>query len=226
MSTITAQAPPPVSPPQRETRPTQPVQRQPSPPPAGSRDVASISPEASQSQPVGSVPSFASPPPSARNHNRPTQETPQQLRERRERHRRELEALQREVDRRWRELQNLMSGAPGTPRPVSADGPQPTNEPRDEMRERHLRELDALRREIERRWREMGGGIMQGGGGGPRPISADLPHRMPQNTETPEEKQARLDRECAEIREWMQRLRLQTPSIIAPEPGRRGGRRR
>ena len=69
---------------------------------------------------------------------------------------------------------------------------------------RQLREADELRRRLDRGWQ---GGIMQGGPRPRPPQSSTLPHQIPHIAETPEEKQARRDRECAEMRELERRQR-------------------
>ena len=82
-----------------------------------------------------------------------------------------------------------------------------TPEQRQQRLQRHLREVDVLGANIERQWR---GGIMRPEPGR-RPVEApgqtptrSLPHRMPR-TETPQQRQQRLDRECAEMRELQER---------------------
>lgn len=69
---------------------------------------------------------------------------------------------------------------------------------------RNMKKVDEIERDMERRWKAHGGGIMKPTPGspearGPKLQASGLPHRMPK-TETPQQRQARLDRECADLR--------------------------
>jgi hypothetical protein len=91
---------------------------------------------------------------------------------------------------------------------------------------RELREVDAIGREMDRSWKANGGGVMKPAPGSPeaRPPklqSSGLPHRMPR-TETPEQRQARLDRECAAMRELERIQKRRFRPIMASESGRPG----
>lgn len=90
---------------------------------------------------------------------------------------------------------------------------------------REMRQVDELERDMERRWKAHGGGIMKPTPGSPeaRPRklqASSLPHRMPK-TETPEQRQARLDRECAALRELHRKHQRGYRPIMRPEPGPR-----
>ena len=66
---------------------------------------------------------------------------------------------------------------------------------------REMKKVDDIERDMDRRWKAHGGGIMKSTPGSrPKPLqAAGLPFRLPK-TETPQQKQARQDRECGELR--------------------------
>lgn len=98
-----------------------------------------------------------------------------------------------------------------------------TPEQKKAREKRNLKRVDDIERDMQRRWKAHGGGIMKPTPGSPesRPTklkASDLPHRMPK-TETPEQKQARLDRECGALRE-LHRKHAREARPILSEPGR------
>ncbi|MBN9415247.1 MAG: hypothetical protein J0I12_07390 [Candidatus Eremiobacteraeota bacterium] len=83
---------------------------------------------------------------------------------------------------------------------------------------RDMKKVDDIERDMDRRWKAHGGGIMKSTPGSrPKPLkAAGLPYRLPK-TETPQQKQARQDRECGELRKLHDKHERSYRPIMTPE---------
>lgn len=84
---------------------------------------------------------------------------------------------------------------------------------------REMKKVDEMERDMDRRWKRHGGGIMKSTPENrPKPLkAAGLPFRLPK-TETPQQKQERQDRECGELRKIQEKHARSYRPIMTPEP--------